>query len=187
MIELQWVAGLRPREVIGMTTGAIDRTADPWVYRPTKHKTRRKGKVREVYLGAQAQAILAPWLKADPDAPLFSPVESVRSRNVVRREKRRTPMTPSQRARRPKLNPKRAPRDRYDKDSFGRSIRRACKKAGIPAWSPNQLRHSFATRVRREHGLEAAQVLLGHSKCDVTHVYAERNVSLAQQVIREIG
>lgn len=37
-------------------------------------------------------------------------------------------------------------------------------------WHPNQLRHSFATRVRRAHGLEAAQVLLGHSRADVTQV-----------------
>jgi site-specific recombinase XerD len=36
------------------------------------------------------------------------------------------------------------------------------------------LRHTFATRVRKEHGLEAAQVLLGHSKADTTQIYAER-------------
>jgi integrase len=41
-------------------------------------------------------------------------------------------------------------------------------------WHPNQLRHSFATRVRKQHGLEAAQVLLGHARADVTQVYAER-------------
>ena len=34
-------------------------------------------------------------------------------------------------------------------------------------WHPNQLRHSFATAVRKQHGLEAAQVLLGHSRADV--------------------
>jgi len=42
-------------------------------------------------------------------------------------------------------------------------------------WHPNQLRHTFATRVRKQHGLEAAQVLLGHARADVTQVYAERN------------
>src|SRR6185369_5668350 len=46
-------------------------------------------------------------------------------------------------------------------------------------WHPNQLRHTFATKVRKEHGLEAAQVLLGHSKADVTQVYAEKNHELA--------
>jgi integrase len=54
-------------------------------------------------------------------------------------------------------------------------------------WSPNQLRHSFATEVRKSHGLEAAQVLLGHARADVTQVYAERNHTLATRVASEIG
>jgi integrase len=54
-------------------------------------------------------------------------------------------------------------------------------------WHPNQLRHSFATRVRKEYGLEAAQVLLGHARADVTQVYAERNEQLAAAVAEKIG
>ncbi len=54
-------------------------------------------------------------------------------------------------------------------------------------WHPNQLRHTFATQVRRKHGLEAAQVLLGHSRADVTQVYAERDEKLAVAVAAEIG
>ncbi len=54
-------------------------------------------------------------------------------------------------------------------------------------WHPNQLRHTFATEVRRAHGLEAAQVLLGHSRADVTQVYAERNEALAADVAAKIG
>jgi integrase len=54
-------------------------------------------------------------------------------------------------------------------------------------WHPNQLRHSFATKVRKQHGLEAAQVLLGHSRADVTQVYAERNEELAVMVAAKIG
>ena len=54
-------------------------------------------------------------------------------------------------------------------------------------WHPNQLRHSFATRVRKQHGLEAAQVLLGHSRADVTQIYAERNEELAATVAAKIG
>lgn len=104
-----------------------------------------------------------------------------------KRKTRKTKHTPWSRARRRKAKPKRAPRLRYDKDSYGRAVRRACLKAGIPVWSPNRLRHSLATRVRQSFGLEAAQVILGHSKADVTQVYAERNRDLAEQVMREIG
>lgn len=54
-------------------------------------------------------------------------------------------------------------------------------------WHPNQLRHTFATKVRKSDGLEAAQVLLGHSRADVTQVYAERNEQLAATVAAKIG
>jgi integrase len=54
-------------------------------------------------------------------------------------------------------------------------------------WHPNQLRHTFATHVRKQHGLEAAQVLLGHSRADVTQVYAERNEALAVALAAKIG
>ncbi|WP_238602836.1 site-specific integrase [Fimbriiglobus ruber] len=54
-------------------------------------------------------------------------------------------------------------------------------------WHPNQLRHAFATIVRKQHGLEAAQVLLGHTRADVTQVYAERNEQLAATVAAMIG
>lgn len=54
-------------------------------------------------------------------------------------------------------------------------------------WSPNQLRHSTATEVRRRYGLEAAQVILGHSRADVTQIYAERDLTLGARVAREVG
>ena len=54
-------------------------------------------------------------------------------------------------------------------------------------WHPYQLRHSFATDVRRQFGLEAAQVILGHSRADVTQVYAERNEALAVEVAAKLG
>ena len=57
----------------------------------------------------------------------------------------------------------------------------------LPHWHPNQLRHSKATEIRRQFGLEAAQVVLGHAKADVTQVYAERDSALAVEVMRRIG
>jgi integrase len=54
-------------------------------------------------------------------------------------------------------------------------------------WHPNRLRHQFATVVRKEHGLEAVQVLLGHARADVTQVYAERNEELASRVAEQVG
>jgi integrase len=54
-------------------------------------------------------------------------------------------------------------------------------------WSVNRLRHTFATTARKSHGLEAAQVVLGHAKADVTQVYAERDLALAVKVASELG
>ena len=54
-------------------------------------------------------------------------------------------------------------------------------------WSPNQLRHAAGTEVRRQYGLEAAQVILGHAKADVTQVYAERDMALAAEIMSKIG
>jgi hypothetical protein len=49
------------------------------------------------------------------------------------------------------------------------------------------LRHAAATEIRQRYGLEAAQVLLGHSRADITQVYAERDQSLGHRVARAIG
>lgn len=189
MVDLQRLTGMRPGEVVSMTMGQIERAGELWIYKPEKHKNAAIGKEREIILGPKAQNVLRRWLKADPDAPLFSPAESVESRNKERREKRNpeTPRGPWAVARVRKENPKRPPRAWYDKNAYGQAVRRACLKAGVPVWSPNRLRHSVATLVRQKFGLEAAQVVLGHSKADVTQVYAERNRELARDVMREIG
>ena len=57
----------------------------------------------------------------------------------------------------------------------------------LPKWSPNRLRHTAATEIRRTFGLEAAQVALGHSQADVTQIYAEKDLTLAAEVARKIG
>ena len=55
-------------------------------------------------------------------------------------------------------------------------------------WHPHQLRHNAATRIRREFGLEAAQLVLGHSSAVVTDaVYAERDLTKVEDVIRRVG
>lgn len=54
-------------------------------------------------------------------------------------------------------------------------------------WSPNQLRRSTATEVRRQYGLEAAQVMLGHASANVSQIYAERDMAKARDVMRQVG
>jgi integrase len=54
-------------------------------------------------------------------------------------------------------------------------------------WFPYQLRHTVATEVRKEHGLEAAQVVLGHAHAKVSEIYAKKNQDLAAKVAGEMG
>jgi integrase len=75
----------------------------------------------------------------------------------------------------------------WDRYSYREALHLACENAEVPTINPNQLRHSAGTQVRKEFGLEAAQVSLGHSSADVTQVYAERDQALAQDVARRIG
>ena len=121
------------------------------------------------------------------------PIDGEAKRHGEMREQRKTRVQPSQRNRR-KPRPKRQPADHYTKQSYSRAVRRSIDKANkggvepqLPHWHPNQLRHSAATEIRRAYGLEAAQVVLGHSKADITQVYAERDFALAADVMRRIG
>jgi integrase len=122
----------------------------------------------------------------DPDAPVFSPAREREERFRAGRVRRKSKVQPSQVGRR-KKNPARRPSAEYRPHALAVAVARACKKARIDRWHPNMLRHLFATEVRKLHGVEAAQVLLGHARCDVTEVYAERNEALALRVAAEIG
>jgi integrase len=213
MIGLQRWTGMRPGEVTTMRTCDLDMTRKPWVYTPRRHKTEYRGKRRQIPLGPRARKILRPWLRTDVGAFLFQPREATEERNAKRRAKRRSPMTPSQRARRPKPQPRRAPRDRYDTRAYGKAIRRGCARAfphptlsQIPkkeltaeqraelkrwrpeqAWHPNQIRHSAATRLRKKSGLDVARAVLGHSDANTTTIYAERDATLAAVAMERFG
>lgn len=197
MIQLQLLGGMRPQDVVQLRPCDIDQTDEVWTYLPQSHKTQWRGHSRKVYLGPQAQTLLTPFLNRDPCEYLFSPAESERWRNEQRRQQRKAPVTPSQAKRRPKKSPKRAKRNRYDVHSYARAIHYAIqkvnrlrKKSGqelIPNWSPNQLRHSRATEIRRLYGLEAAQLILGQKHARVTEVYAERDEERAKMIQREVG
>ena len=202
MVRFQRLTGCRPGEVCQLRPCDVHRSGEVWTYRPGSHKTEHHDRERIIYVGPKAQQVLLPYLLRDAQASCFSPAESEAKRHEEQRARRRTRVQPSQQHRR-KARPTTAPRTCYTKDSYNRAITRGVDKANarrkeeaadmgiepmlLPHWHPNQLRHSKATEIRREFGLEAAQVILGHAKADVTQVYAERDARLAVEVARKIG
>jgi integrase len=54
-------------------------------------------------------------------------------------------------------------------------------------WHPHQLRHNAGTLLRKNFGVEAAQVILGHATLSVTEIYAEKNVAQAMKIMAEVG
>jgi integrase len=186
MVQIQLLTGCRVTEIVTMR-GCDLTPGDPtWEYRPGSHKNRWRGKGRVIPLGHKAQAIVKVFLKPDLSTFLFDPRASVQEHHAKRAASRKTKRTPSERSRRCKTPGEgRAPR--YDRRTYRQSVVRACRKAGVPEWSPGQLRHNTATAVRSTYGLEAASVMLGHAKPDTTLIYAERDLSKARAIAAEIG
>ena len=121
-----------------------------------------------------------------PTTCLFSPTEAVAERNASKRAARKTPVQPSQHNR-AKAKPARTAGDVYTVESYRRAIAYGCKKAGIPKWHPHQLRHSAATQLRKEFGLDVARAVLGHSSPAVTAHYAELDLSKAAEAMGQVG
>jgi integrase len=213
MVQVQRLTGMRPCEVILMRPCDIDRTnGKTWVYRPESHKTEHHGITRVIFLGPQAQQVLAPFLNRDARAYLFSPREAMEgyllaNGRAIRHGKKRVPGT------------------RYKVSSFDRAVTCACRRAfPHPAlveidalavnahekamrrhkwitghqddlrawhrahhWAPNQLRHTKATQIRREAGLDAARAVLGHTSPSITDHYAEIDADKAMSVMERLG
>jgi len=174
MVRYHRLTGCRPTEVCLLRPGEIDRSEDVWAFTPNSHKTDHLEGHRTVYIGPGDQAILTRYVDRPNNQFCFDPRQAPKSRKNAR--------------------------ERYTKDSYGRAIRRAVerinqtrkKKDGneavfVESWSPNQLRHSAATEIRKQFGIEGAQVILGHASADVTQVYAERDLKLAKQIARKLG
>jgi integrase len=205
MVRFQRFTGCRPQEVCVLRPCDVDACGEVWAYVPAEHKTEHYGKRRTVFIGPRAQDVLRPYLLREKETYCFCPADSERKRLAIRHEARRVPVHYGNRpgTNRIRRKPRRAAGNRYDTNSYRRAIDRACQSA-FPApdgfnaeqaykwkvehrWAPNQLRHTAATELRKRFGLEAAQVVLGHSMADVTQIYAERDMAKAAAVIREVG
>ncbi len=208
MIRLQLLTGMRPGEVLCMMPRDIDHSGDIWIYEPEKHKNRWRGHRRLIPLGPQAQELIAPFLDRPVSEYLFSPAEAEAWRNEQRalNRNRKTALSPYEIKKRAdrhekskRRKPKRPKGNCYCPDSYRRAVTYGIKKSNrerikddseacaVSSWTPYQLRHTFATKMRRLHGVEAAQLGLGHARTNIVDIYAEKNLSLLIELAKTGG
>ena len=217
LVRVQLLTGMRPGEVVLMRACDLEMSGKVWIYRPGsdagaegQHKTAHHGHQRVIAIGPRAQEVIRPFLKLDTRAYLFSPREAIAEFRARRRKDRKSKVQPSQQNRR-KRKPRKQPGERYTTSSYAHAIKRAittanttracdackdlrpaerceaCRSAGLPSWHPHQLRHTKATELRREFGLDAARVVLGHRTPAITEHYAELDVGKAVEVMEKMG
>ncbi len=188
MVRIQRLAGCRPSEVCNLRWCDIDQSDDVWVYTPWEHKMQHKKKARHIAITPGAQEILEKYRHRPAEEYIFSPRETVRLISERKRAARKTPVQPSQVKRGAKAA-KKPPRhnERYSTRAYELAIDRAAIRAGAEPWSPNQLRHAFATEARDQHDAETAQMLLGHSSLKTTEIYAEKSMRKIKEAARKMN
>ena len=202
MLELMWWTGARPNEICELRTADIDRTCEPWSYRPRRHKTAHLGHERRIFFGPQAQPVLAPWLRANGEEFVFQPREVVEAQRAGWRKAQRTDATRARaaankrrvaaevrKARTGSSRPasRRGAGDRYTPQRLANAVRRACIKHKLPRWTPYMLRHAAATRIEKATNFETARKVLGQRSVTVTQRYVHGDLQAAAQAMTSLG
>lgn len=192
MVKVMRYSNCRAEDVVIIRGCDLHMEGEVWTYRPATHKNQWREEDSEIHkriihLGPQAQEAIRPFLNTNLQAYLFSPREGRAEYQARRAAQRKTKRTPSERKRQRREKPQRAPRDRYDVNSFQQTVRRACRRANVPVWTVLRVRHTRATEVREQYGVEGAQASLGHARVETAQIYAEKNQQLAKKIAREIG
>ena len=181
---------MRPGEACRMTLGDIDRDGPVWTYRPARHKNEHLGQHRAVSLGKDAQSIISGHIEGkgigDAD-PLFSPCRQREDKFAAMRAGRKSKVQPSQTCRK-KAEPVRVPGEWFNSHAITHAVALACEKAGVPRWSPYQLRHLKGAELRERFSLEHVRAALGHSHAIMTAHYAKgADGKLAAEVAAAVG
>jgi integrase len=177
---------MRPDEVTIMRPCDIDTAKKDgcWTYVPGQHKNSWPEGMehKEIFIGPKAQALLKPWLaKTGDEDYLFDPRNVVAAWRESRRNKGKSTKAMDKLAEQKPLRPC------YNDSSYRVAVKRACKRANVDEWTPNQLRHNAGTLVRQLYGIEASKLVLGHRHLNTTEIYAERDKKKNREIIAAVG
>jgi integrase len=198
MVLLQYLTGMRSIELTGIRPCNIDRnTGDGvWLYHVPQiyNKNARHGEKhkRIVPIGPKAQEILQKYLFRDKSSFCFSPKESEQQRFAEKHKNRTTPMNQGNIPKEDRLH---HISEKYDSASYRKAVKHAIKAANkgkkanekIPEWTVYQLRHSAATNIAEELGLDVARAVLGHRSLKITAIYAKEDIKKIAQKYKQIG
>lgn len=177
LIDLQLLCGCRSGELLGLTTGGIDRSGATWVAVLSDHKTCHRGRERRLHFGPQAQLILSRYLSADPGKPLFTVRRTSFTRAITRACEIAFGMPEELRKPSKKVTPARLAEIR----------RQASEWRQEHVWTPHWLRHTAAAHYREACGLDAAQAVLGHASADMTERYSGLANQRAAAAVAALG
>jgi integrase len=158
------MADLRPAGVPG--------AEDALEWNLAEHKTAHHGKVRRIGVGPQAREILSRWSGGKAPTELVftrTDVERVRTETTIRTRK-------DQKA-----------GERLTSEYLRRSVLRACEAAGVPRWTPYQVRHAGLQETRDIAGPETAQAVGGQSHLKTVEIYAQASFEKAAQFAAKYG
>ena len=203
MIQVQRLTGMRPDDVVSMRPCDIDQSGEVWIYerlRPQKplawapaadsDRAQGSGGPEAVHgpgsgsVSVQPQGIRGLAFGASSGPLQEGPQDEGLPLRTAGQGGQSRPASVASPSVKNATGTTRLLTARQSTTAFAKA-----KKAGveIPHWHPNQLRHTRGTEVRRDHGVEAAQVVLGHARADVTQVYAEKNLRMAIEIARQSG
>ena len=129
MVMVQRRISGRPQDMYNMRPCDIDRSKDIWVYCPFTYKTKKKD--------AANKRIRKLFIGPRAQKILLPYLERHKDDSeqfVFTRQEGK----------------------QYVGCHYNKVIADACKKAGVPPWTPNQLRHAGGTEVRNKYGLDEA-------------------------------
>jgi len=189
MILVQLDSAMRGQEVRLMRPCDIDTSDDIWIYTPYRHKTQHKGITKIIPIMPESQAILMSYLiekENRPEEYIFRPADAMKLLSIQKRKDRKSNVQPSQQQRKAKG---RKYLSYYTKRAYINAIEKAAKRAGVPHWTPHQLRHTKATEVKKHLGQESAKILLGHADMKTTEGYIDPNAKLRSEIeaMKDIG
>ena len=139
----------------------IDQSRKTWVWRPPRHKNSHRKQGLTIFLGPKAREVLTDWLKT-------------REKTGKHAEKPHVFVTQYG--------------NRWETAAYGHEIsKKAAKNGPERRWTPHQIRHARATKVRNRFGVEASQASLGHASLKAAELYSSKALELAETVAEEMG